>query len=211
MRTAAGLLIICAGCGAADTASPTADRIQKLEDEVSALQQQLAAVKAVQGPQGPQGPKGDPGPMGIPGPKGETGAPGIDGQATKVPHLIDNTGKDLGIYVGLNTSVLVVAQVPLTVRWDDNGSVLYYDGPNCTGKTYWLSGIQTNNGSAGTVTPVGTLFAVPGPAVHFNYVSYRTWPNHCVSSGGSNMGFVASDTGVPGHLYDQQDLTVELR
>ena len=213
-RSFYALAVVLVGCGSGDDG-----RLAKLEEEVAALQAQLAAAQAgglqgspgTRGPAGPQGPKGDPGPMGAPGAQGMPGPVGPQGPATKVPHLIDPNGNDLGVYIGSNSSVFVVKQAPLVIRWDF-ASEIYFEGANCTGKTHALPVPPVTGGSAGVVSPDGTIFAqVPGAAAHFNFISYKVGNRLCVYHPDSQVGYEIQDTGVPGRIFTEDQLTVDLR
>jgi hypothetical protein len=214
IATAVGLgIALLGGCGGTTTQEQGAtleERVAALEAEVA----QLTARPTVQGPQGQQGPKGDTGPkgdQGLPGPQGLPGTPGMDGQATKVPHLIGPGGKDLGLYVGLNTSVYLVGQTPMIVRWD-NRAPFFFEGINCTGRAFWAPAAPPN-GSIGVPSPDGhasTIYAQVGALVNFHSLSTKL-DRVCSPTPGGGVGYEVRDTGVPGQQYDGADLAIDVR
>lgn len=129
-----------------------------------------------------------------------------------VPHFIDPDGLDLGPVVSAGVRVSYYAPVGTTVEWGSNIIVVYKE-PGCRGTAWSYSGlplsgavplldgqlwrVASDTESAGTVSSV-IAFRDNGPVcqelVHTSPNRYRLDP-----------------TGVPGRLYRDEELRIELR
>ena len=176
----------------------------------------VAGCSGAAGPPGERGPQGEPGFPGLTGergPQGEQGPPGDKGDkgdpgpagGAKVPHLVvDATGEDLGVYLGTNTALRVVAPIGVL---STAISALYYEDANCQGIPYMPPNNVTNTLINGPNNHIWRSTGVRQP----RNVAATDIGNGCVVGGSTRDLFEAQDTGVPAKIFTTAELRVELR
>lgn len=93
----------------------TAERLNKLEQDVQNEQVGPQGPKGDTGDTGPEGPKGDPGEPGSAGPKGDPGAQGPAGADGKSVKAIALTTDESGKVTGGTATLTDESTVPITV------------------------------------------------------------------------------------------------